>query len=127
MLAGANPVCLLALSRSDRRVLALRLVRVDRAVLCLRYVRRYLMMLDDNMLVYITMYLLGGGGICSLFSDLFSRSRLRGTQGARLYTTAQVWVPAGSVACALGVQSREIWQVITGLLSAGATRAEQNN
>ena len=26
---------------------------------------------------------------------LFSRSRLRGTQGARLYTTAQVWVPAG--------------------------------
>ena len=26
---------------------------------------------------------------------LFSRSRLRGTQGARLYTTAQVWVPDG--------------------------------
>ena len=26
---------------------------------------------------------------------LFSRSRLRGTQGARLYITAQVWVPAG--------------------------------
>ena len=27
--------------------------------------------------------------------SLFSRSRLRGTQGGRLYTTAQVWVPAG--------------------------------
>ena len=25
----------------------------------------------------------------------FSRSRLRGAQGGRLYTTAQVWVPAG--------------------------------
>ena len=26
---------------------------------------------------------------------LFSRSRLRGTQGARLYTTVQLWVPGG--------------------------------
>ena len=58
--------------------------------------------------------------ICTLFSDAggsFSRSRLRGKQGARLYTTAQVWVPVGSVARALGVQSREVWQVIVGLLS----------
>ena len=28
-------------------------------------------------------------------AGLFSRSRLRGTQGGRLYTTARVWVPAG--------------------------------
>ena len=34
MLARAKSVCLLALSRSDRRVLALLLVRVDCAVLC---------------------------------------------------------------------------------------------
>ena len=34
MLARANPVCLLALSRSDRRTFALLLVRVDSAVLC---------------------------------------------------------------------------------------------
>ena len=35
-LARANSVCLLALSRSDRRALALLLVRVDCAVPCLR-------------------------------------------------------------------------------------------
>ena len=34
MLARANSVCFLALSRSDRRVLALLLVRVDCAALC---------------------------------------------------------------------------------------------
>ena len=28
-------------------------------------------------------------------AGLFSRSRLRGTQGTRLYATVQVWVPAG--------------------------------
>lgn len=28
-------------------------------------------------------------------AGIFSPSRLRGTQGARVYTTAQVWVPAG--------------------------------
>ena len=28
-------------------------------------------------------------------AGLFSRSRLRGTQGGRLYTTAQVWIQAG--------------------------------
>ena len=38
----------------------------------------------------------------------FSRSRLQGTQGIR----------AGSVARALGGHSREIWQVIRGVLSA---------
>ena len=37
---------------------------------------------------------------------------------ARLYATAQVWVPGGLVARALGGQSREIWHVVTGLLSA---------
>ena len=34
MLALANCICLLALSRSERRVLALLLVRVECAVLC---------------------------------------------------------------------------------------------
>ena len=34
MLARANSFCLLAVSRSDRRVLALLLVVVERAVLC---------------------------------------------------------------------------------------------
>ena len=28
-------------------------------------------------------------------ASLFSRSRLRGTQGARVYSTAQVWAPTG--------------------------------
>ena len=33
---------------------------------------------------------------CSLpVAGMFSRSRLRGTQGARLYKTVQVWAPAG--------------------------------
>ena len=36
---------------------------------------------------------------------LFSCSRMRGTQGTRLYTTVQVWVPDGLRA--LGAQSRE--------------------
>ena len=40
-------------------------------------------------------------------ADLFSRSRLRGTQGTRLLMV-QVWVPPGFRD---GVQSREIWQV----------------
>ena len=50
--ARSSQLCLLALSRSDRRVLALLLVRVDYAVLCLRYGSRCLMMLE-NMLAYM--------------------------------------------------------------------------
>ena len=46
-----------------------------------------------------------------------SRSRLRGTRGGNLYTTVQVWSRPGFVARALGVQSRETWQVIAGLVS----------
>ena len=49
-------------------------------------------------------------GLCSHF-------RLLGTQGTRLYTTVQVWVPAGLRGVALVVQSREILQVTTGSLS----------
>ena len=63
MLVRANSVCLLALARSDRRVLALLLVRVDKtAVLSLRYGRyptvvdtMYLMMLD-HMIVHLIRY-----------------------------------------------------------------------
>ena len=49
---------------------------------------------------------------------LFSRSRLRGTHGALLSTGRMFGSRAGPVARALGVQSRQIWQVLTGLLSA---------
>ena len=49
---------------------------------------------------------------------LFSRSRLRGTQGGRVYTRRKSGPRPGSVARALGVTSRANWQVITGLLSA---------
>ena len=56
----------------------------------------------------------------------FSRCRLRGTQGARVYTTAQVWVPAGICGARSG-QSRAIWQLITGFLSASPSLAGQCN
>ena len=61
------------------------------------------------------------GLFASFFSApvvFFSRSRPRGKQGGRLYTTAQAGSRAGSVARALGGPNREIWQVLTGLLSA---------
>ena len=51
-------------------------------------------------------------------AGLFSRSWQRGAQEARLHTTAQVRPRPGSVARALGVQTRQIWQVVTGSLSA---------
>ena len=51
-------------------------------------------------------------------TGLFSRSRLRGTQGARLYTRRKFGPRPGSVARALGVQSRTTWQLIAGSLSA---------
>ena len=55
MVARANSVCLLALSRSDRRVLALLLVGVDCcAVLFLRCRSRCQVL--DNMLVHTGMY-----------------------------------------------------------------------
>ena len=44
-----------------------------------------------------------------LAACLFSRPRLRGTQGGRLYTTAQVWVQAGlRGACSRSSKSREL-------------------
>ena len=56
MLALAHSICLLALSRSDCRVLSLLLVWDVCAVLCLWYGSRYLMMVDGNMLVYFEVY-----------------------------------------------------------------------
>ena len=50
-------------------------------------------------------------------AGLFSRSRLRGTQGAHVQTKAQVWVPAALRGACSGRKNREIWQVIAGLLS----------
>ena len=49
---------------------------------------------------------------------LFSCSRLRGTQGARLYTVAaKCGSRPGSVERALGIQSSEIWRITTWSLS----------
>ena len=57
---------------------------------------------------------------------LFSRSRLRDTEGARLYTTAQVWVPGGlRDACCGRSKSRNLAS-IHGVAFRGA-RAEQGN
>ena len=58
--------------------------------------------------------------------DLFSRSRLRGMQGARLYTAAQVWVPGGvRGACSGRSKSRNLASN-HGVAFRGA-RAEQDN
>ena len=51
-------------------------------------------------------------------AGLFSRSRLRRTQRARLHTRCKCWSRAGTVASALRVLSRELWQVIAGSVSA---------
>ena len=48
---------------------------------------------------------------------LASRSRLRGTQGARLYTTAQVSVPGGLRGACSGTSNSRNLAVVTGLLS----------
>ena len=49
-----------------------------------------------------------------LAAGLFSRSRLRGPQGARVYSRRKFKPRPCSVARALGVQSRSSWQVIMG-------------
>ena len=53
----------------------------------------------------------------------FSRSLLRGTQGGACTPRRECGPRPGSVACALGVQSRAIWQVIMG----SPRRASQDN
>ena len=60
-----------------------------------------------------------------LAAGLSSRSRLWGTQGARVYSRRKFGPRSGCVARGPGVQSRAIWQVITGLLSASPSRAGQ--
>ena len=47
-----------------------------------------------------------------------SRSRLRGTKGTNLYTTAQVWVPGGLRGACSGRSKTRNLASITGLLSA---------
>ena len=54
---------------------------------------------------------------------LSSRSRLRGTQGARVYTRSKFKPRPGSVARALGVQSRAIWQMVTGRVPLSQSHA----
>ena len=58
---------------------------------------------------------------CSRF---FSRSRLRGTQVVRLYTTAQVWVRDGLHGACSGRSESEIWQATTGSFSAELETSE---
>ena len=80
---------------------------------------------------YITMYRSTKCFFCTFarFSPapvgLFSRSRLRGTQGVACTPRREFVSQAGSVARALGVRSREIWQVIMGLHSASLSPARQ--
>ena len=57
---------------------------------------------------------------------LFSRSRLRGTEGGRLYTTAQVWVPDGLRGAFYGRSKSRILASIRGVASRRA-RAEHDN
>ena len=52
-----------------------------------------------------------------LAAGLFSRSRLRGTKGGRVYSRRKFGPRSGSEARALGVHSRASLQVITGSLS----------
>ena len=49
---------------------------------------------------------------------LFSRSRLQGTQGCRIYMTAQVWVPGGLRGVCSGRSKSRKLAIITGLISA---------
>ena len=67
--------------------------------------------------------------ICTLspvLVGLFSSSRQRGTQGARLYTTVQVWVPGGlRGACSGHSKSRNLARK-DGVAFGGAS-AEQDN
>ena len=57
---------------------------------------------------------------------LFSRSRLRGTQGVRLYTTTQVWVPGGLCGAYSGRSNPRNLASNHGVALRGA-RAEQDN
>ena len=59
-------------------------------------------------------------------AGLFSCSRPRGTQGARVYTRLRFGPRPRSVARALGVQSREIWQMNHGVAFRGA-KAERDH
>ena len=63
--------------------------------------------------------------ISLLATGLSWRSRLRGTQGGRVYTRHEFGPRLGSVARALGVQSRASWQVITGSHSTSPSVAGQ--
>ena len=58
---------------------------------------------------------------------LFSCSRLRGTQGARLPATRKFGPRPGSVTCALGVQSRGELALFAGSLSARAKQEVHGN
>ena len=59
-------------------------------------------------------------------AGLFYRSRLRGTQGARLLTTVQVWVPAGLYRACCGRSKSRNLASNHGVAFRGA-RAEQDN
>ena len=56
----------------------------------------------------------------------FARSRLQGTQGARLYTKAQAWVPGGLRGARSGRSKSQNLASIHGVTFCGA-KAEQDN
>ena len=59
--------------------------------------------------IYLFCFVFGIQNFSVPAAGLFSRSRLRGTQGTRLYTTMQVWVPAGlRGACSGSSKSRNL-------------------
>ena len=58
---------------------------------------------------------------------LFSRSRLRGTQRARLYTTAQFWVPSGLRRAYSGRSKSRNLASSHGVAFRGVRRTEQDN
>ena len=67
--------------------------------------------------------------ICTLFSGArgsFSRSRLQGTQGGHLYTTAKVWVPGGLHGASSGRSKSRNVASDHGVAFRGA-RAEQDD
>ena len=76
---------------------------------------------DAAPVAYIALYTLNYLGASAFFAlppaGLLSCSRLRGTQEARVNTGCKRGPWSRSVARALGVQSREIWQITTGSLS----------
>ena len=89
-------------------------MEVKSAYVCTRYIymhQKTTRHIRNSLIVHI-------GDRASSGRGSSSRSRLRGTQGGRVYTRRKFRARPGSVARALGVRSHASWQEITGSLSA---------